>query len=121
MLLHRILAVNIFALAILAGSMFYLDGFRSRLTADAIANAGTQVEIIADSLALAEPGEHSSLLQRLGRHSRTRLRVYRPDGAKTMDSWQGVEPTYVLRDPRKEPWRKDVARLLDNGFDAIVG
>ena len=32
---HRILAVNIFALAILAGSIFYLDSFRSRLTAGA--------------------------------------------------------------------------------------
>jgi two-component system response regulator ChvI len=29
---HRILAVNIFALAILAGSIFYLDSFRGRLT-----------------------------------------------------------------------------------------
>ena len=121
MLLHRILAINVFALAILAGSIFYLDGFRSRLTANAIANAETQVEIIADSLALAEPGERTALLRRLGEHSRTRLRVYRADGAKTMDSWQGAEPTYTLRDPRKEPWRKSVARAMDNAFDAIVG
>ena len=34
MLLHRILAVNIFALAILAGSIFYLDSFRGRLSMD---------------------------------------------------------------------------------------
>ena len=121
MLLHRILAINVFAVAILAGSIFYLDGFRSRLTADAIADAETQVEIVADSLSLAEPGERSALLRRLGEHSRTRIRVYRADGAKTMDSWQGAEPTYVLRDPARESWRKGVAQRMDNAFDAIVG
>jgi two-component system sensor histidine kinase ChvG len=121
MLLHRILAVNIFAVAMLAGSIFYLDGFRSRLTAGAVANAKTQAAFVADSLALAEPGEEAALLRRLGAHSKTRLRVYRADGAKTLDSWNGSPPTYTLRDPRREPWRKDAARLLDNMFDAIVG
>jgi two-component system sensor histidine kinase ChvG len=121
MLLHRILAINIFALAILAGSIFYLDGFRSRLTTEALTNADTEVRIIADSLALAEPGEKNMLIRRLGQHSRTRLRVYRRDGAKIMDSWAGAPATYVLRDPSKEAWRKDVARLLDNMLDAIVG
>jgi two-component system sensor histidine kinase ChvG len=121
MLLHRILAINIIALAILAGSIFYLDGFRSRLTADAVADAETQVRITADSLAMADPDEKNALLRRLGQHSRNRLRVYRRDGARIMDSWDGAPPTYVLRDPSKEAWRKDVARLLDNAFDAIVG
>ncbi|HYD37270.1 MAG TPA: HAMP domain-containing sensor histidine kinase [Allosphingosinicella sp.] len=121
MLLHRILAVNIFALAILAGSIFYLDGFRGRLTASAVANAETQVGVMADSLSLAEPGEKTALLHRLGQRSKTRLRLFGPDGAKRMDSWAGAAPTYQLRDPSKEPWRKDVARLLDNAFDAIVG
>jgi two-component system sensor histidine kinase ChvG len=121
MLLHRILAVNIFALAILAGSIFYLDGFRSRLTAGAIVNAETQIGIMADSLSLAEPGEKAALLHRLGARSKTRLRLFGPDGRKRMDSWDGAAPTYQLRDPTKEPWRKDVARLLDNAFDAMVG
>ncbi|HEX6375593.1 MAG TPA: ATP-binding protein [Allosphingosinicella sp.] len=121
MLLHRILAVNVFALAILAGSIFYLDGFRSRLTQGAVANAEAQAGIMADSLALAEPGEKVALLHRLGTRSKTRLRVFGADGAKRMDSWDGAEPTYELRDPSREPWRKDVARLLDNAFDAMVG
>lgn len=121
MLLHRILAVNIFALAMLAGSIFYLDGFRSRLTDGALANAETEIRIIADSLALAEEGEKGALLRRLGQHSGTRLRVYGASGARIMDSWEGATPTYELRDPSKQPWRKDVARLLDNALDAIVG
>ena len=121
MLLHRILAVNIFVLAILAGSIFYLDGFRSRLSASAIANAGTQVRMIADSLRVAEAAEQPWLLRRLGQDSGARLRLYDLGGAKTLDSWDGAPPTYELRDPAREPLRKTVARLLDNLFDAIVG
>jgi two-component system sensor histidine kinase ChvG len=121
MLLHRILAVNIFALAVLAGSIFYLDGFRSRLTAGALGNAESQVRMIADALAVAEPAERRYVIRRLGQDSRTRLRVYAAEGAKRMDSWDEAPPTYELRDPANEPWRKDVARLLDNAFDEIVG
>lgn len=121
MLLHRILAVNIFALAILAGSIFYLDSFRGRLTTGAVANAETQAGIMADSLSLAEPGEEMALLHRLGTRSKTRLRLFSADGTIRMDSWNGAPPTYQLRDPTREPWRKDVARLLDNAFDAMVG
>jgi two-component system sensor histidine kinase ChvG len=121
MLLHRILAVNIFALAILAGSIFYLDGFRSRLTENAVLNAETQARTIANAMKVAQRGEQGWLIRRLGQDTRTRLRLYRRDGTMWMDSWDGVPPTYELRDPAREPLRKNVARLLDNVFDAIVG
>jgi two-component system, OmpR family, sensor histidine kinase ChvG len=121
MLLHRILAVNIFALAMLAGSLFYLDGFRSRLTEEAMTDAETEVRMIASALTVTEPAERGMLLRKLGRDSGSRLRLYRAGGAKGHDSWQGAPPTYELRDPAREPWRKDIARLMDNAFDAIVG
>jgi two-component system, OmpR family, sensor histidine kinase ChvG len=120
MLLHRILAVNIFALAILAGSIFYLDGFRRRLTEEGVANAQTQVRIVADSLALAEPAERSDLLRRLGQHSRARLRLFDPGGRLLLDSWQGRAETYQLRDPARENWRKTVARRMDEALDVVV-
>ena len=121
MLLHRILAVNIFALAILAGSIFYLDGFRRRLTEQGIVNARTEAQLVADSFALAEPNEQQALLSDLGRHSATRLRIFAPGGRLLLDSWTRVPPTYDLRDPGAEGWRKDFARRLDNLFDALVG
>src|SRR4051812_39440439 len=121
MLLHRILAINIFALAILAGSIFYLDGFRRRLTEQGIANAHTEVRMAADALALAEPNERQALLTRLGVHSRTRLRVFGADGRLLLDSWTGARPTYDLRDPAHENWQKDVALRLDRMIEAIVG
>ncbi|HEY7811023.1 MAG TPA: ATP-binding protein [Allosphingosinicella sp.] len=121
MLLHRILAVNIFAVALLGGSIFYLDGFRSRLTEGAVANAETQARIAADALAVARRDLKPRILRRIGRASGTRLRVYDSTGAKLLDSWQNNVPTYQLRDPAKEPFRKAVARTLDNAFDAVVG
>ena len=121
MLLHRILAVNVFALAILAGSIFYLDGFRRRLTQEGIANAQTQIRIVADSLALAEPSERADLVRRLGQHSRTRIRLFDPTGRLLLDSWQGTAPNYTLRDPNKESWRKGAARRLDRALDVVVG
>src|SRR5437660_688698 len=99
MLLHRILAINILALAILAGSLFYLDGFRRRLTDQGLANARTEVRMAADALSLAQPNERQALLSRLGAHSQTRLRVFDADGKLVLDSWTGSRPTYDLRDP----------------------
>ena len=117
----RILAVNIFALAILAGSLFYLDSFRSRLTTARVSQAQSEVTLVADALSAAAPGTRQLLLRKLGQDSGTRLRLYNASGAKVMDSWAGARPTYELRDPDQEPWTKDIARLLDNGLDAIVG
>ncbi len=118
---QRILAVNIFAVAILAGSLFYLDGFRSRLTQARVEQSQSEAVMIAHMLAALPPRAHQPLLVRLGADSGTRLRVYRRDGGKSADSWRNARPTYELRNPADEPWYRGVARALDNGFDAIVG
>ena len=118
---QRILAVNIFAIVILAGSLFYLDSFRSRLTEDRIGQSASDTVMIAHMLGAIPPQSRQPILVGLGRDSGTRLRVYGRDGAKLADSWAGAAPTYEMRDPRSEPWYRDVARWLDNGFDAIVG
>jgi len=118
---QRILAVNVFAVAILAGSIFYLDSFRSRLTQARVDQAQSEAVMIAHMLSVVPPGNRQPILVRLGQDSKTRLRVYGRNGARREDSWVGAPPTYQLRDPRIEPWYREVARWLDNGFDAIVG
>lgn len=118
---HRIYAVNVFALAILAGSIFYLDSFRSRLTQARIAQAQSEVVMIAHMLAALPPERRQPILTRLGQDSQTRLRIYDAGGAQRADSWANAPPTYQLRDPRREAWYREVARWLDAGFDAIVG
>ena len=120
---HRILAVNIFALAMLAGSLFYLDSFRGRLTQARVEQMASEATMIAHMLAVLPPEARQPLLVRLGQDSGTRLRVYSAaaGGARRADSWAGATPTYELRDPHDESWNRDVARALDNALDAIVG
>jgi len=118
---QRILAVNIFAIVILAGSLFYLDSFRGRLTEDRIDQSRSEAVMIAHTLGAIRSEAWQPILIRLGQDSGTRLRVYSGSGGKLADSWSGVPPTYEMRDPRREPWYRGVARGLDNGFDAIVG
>lgn len=118
---HRILAVNIFAIAVLTGSILYLDSFRSRLTQARVQQAATEATMIARAISLVPADVRQPLLVRLGRDSGSRLRIYGPDGAKIADSWQGAPPTYELRNPANEHWLRWVAVAIDNGFDAIVG
>jgi two-component system sensor histidine kinase ChvG len=117
---RRILAINILALAMLAGSLFYLDSFRGRILASRVAQAQTEVKMIATAVSAVPEDARQPLLRVLGEQSGTRLRLFGARG-KLMDSWEGARPTYNLRDPEQEPWTKDIARLLDQGFDAIVG
>jgi two-component system sensor histidine kinase ChvG len=117
---HRILAVNIFAVAILAGSILYLDSFRASLTQARMDRARSETEMIAHMLSAIPPEARAPILVRLGQDSRARLRIYGRDGNLAVDSWAGAQPTYSLRDPTDEPWYREVARWLDNGFDALV-
>ena len=117
----RILALNIFALAILAGSILYLDSYRRRITEARVEQAETEVRMIGNALASAPPEQRQALLVRLGQDSRTRLRVYSASGPKLMDSWASGARTYTLRDPETEPWQKNVAQVIDKVFDAVVG
>jgi two-component system sensor histidine kinase ChvG len=118
---QRILAVNIFAIAILFGSIFYLDSFRTRLTQARIEQAQSEAVMIAHMMAAIPPAAREPILIRLGRDSGTRLRLYAPTGQRVADSWNGAPPTYALRDPAAEPWYRDFAVWLDNAFDRLVG
>jgi two-component system sensor histidine kinase ChvG len=118
---QRILAINIFAIAIIAGSLFYLDSFRSRLTQARIDRAQSEAVMIAHMMAVLPRGRREPLLTRLGEDGGTRLVVYGRDGAIQDDSWAHAPPTYELRDPADLPWYRTVAQAMDNGFDAIVG
>lgn len=118
---QRILAVNIFAIAILFGAIFYLDSFRTRLTHARMEQAQSEAVMIAHMMAAVPPAAREPILIRLGRDSGTRLRLYAPNGQRVADSWNGVPPTYALRDPNIEPWYRGVAVWLDNAFDRLVG
>src|SRR5436305_945968 len=56
----RILAVNIFALAMLAGGFFYLDSFRARIIDDEVEQAGREARLIAQAVAMTPPEDRTA-------------------------------------------------------------
>lgn len=120
-LTSRILAVNIFAVAMLAGSFFYLDSYRTRVSEERIGQATDDVQMIGIALAEVVPAKRASLATRMAAVEGERVRVYDPSGRKILDSWRNGPITYQLIDPDTQPWRKHVARFMDKMFDHIVG
>ncbi len=120
-LTHRILAVNILTLAIVALSIVYLDAYRNQLQDEREAKILSQAQLAALAIARTPGKSSAELLHAIGRESRSRLRLYDRAGALIGDSWSGGAATYALLDPATEPWRKDVARALDRGFNVLVG
>lgn len=120
-LAHRIFAVNVLTVALLALSVLYLDQYRNRLSKER--SRQTRIEATTTALALSQlsPAEWSPLLASTTRETGSRMRIYAPDGRLLGDSWRITGPTYELRDPNSQKWTKDVARALDRGFNRLVG
>ena len=117
----RILAVNILIVALIMGSLFFLDIYRKQLLAERAKLARSEVEIIANALAEAPASEHAALLARIGTEQRLRLRTFDALGELQTDSFVVGEPAFVLNDPETEPWVQDWARWMDRAVDTLVG
>ena len=96
-LILRIMAPNVLALGVLVGGIFYLDQYRDGLLDAKIAAMQSQAEVIAGALgesALAGPeGQRrlqqavsARIIRRLVVPTRTRARLYQPDGGMLADS-----------------------------------
>ncbi len=120
-LTHRILAVNILTLAIFALSILYLDAYRNRITQEREQRLASETAIAAEALNTTAERDRAKAITEFGKPNNSRLRLYSPDGLLAADSWANSLPTYVLRDPATEAWRKSIARSLDRGFNFIVG
>ena len=117
----RILAVNLFVLALLGAGLFFLDSYRVRLIAEREDAARLQATFLAESLSLVAPEKRAAYIYQFGQEHQSRIRVYAQNGEKILDSFDGRPPTYVFRDPAKEPIRKVIARGIDKMFDFLVG
>lgn len=115
----RILAVNVFAILVLTGSIFYLDSFRERLIDQRRVELGLQAELLASFIGDQPPTRIPELAARYGTIAHVRLRVYGHAGGLVADSWQTSGPTFELRDPATEPFRRDIARFLDRTIEAV--
>jgi two-component system sensor histidine kinase ChvG len=117
----RILAVNIIALALLAGSLFYLDSIRNQLLAERFRLARAEAEVTARALAIATSAERRTLIDEIGRQQHLRLRLYNGKGDLVADSFALGAPSFRFADPAGEPWYQQAARGLDRGMDFILG
>ena len=117
----RILAVNIIALALLAGSLFYIDSYRRELLAERYRLGKSEADITAAALEGETGQRRLALIRRIGSEQDLRLRLFAPDGKLIADSFKLGPPSYRLIDPASEPWYQDVARMLDRGMDYLLG
>ena len=120
-LVHRILALNLITVLLVALSTLYLDVFRNRLSKERVRQTRIEATATAQAIQVAGPEDSEAILATISKSTGTRLRVFGPDGRLLADSWRLTGPTYMLKDPSTQKWTKDVARTLDRGFNALVG
>ncbi|GAA4043288.1 stimulus-sensing domain-containing protein [Sphingomonas rosea] len=118
---RRIMAVNILVLVVIALALLFLDSFRNQLRDERETQTRNVAVIAAATLPTISADENAAYFTKVGQETGTRIRVYRADGAKIVDSWSMTGPTYRLRDPSEGGIAKRMARALDRGFNTIVG
>lgn len=116
----RILAVNVFALALLAGGFFYLDSYRTRIVDARLEQSARELKLLAIGLENAPPDRQDALIAAYARQTEDRVRRYAPNGRLIADSFDMDAPRYRLRLPEEEEWQRHVARFLDKMVDRIV-
>ncbi len=119
-LTQRILAVNILALALLAGSFFYLDSYRMRLIDERVMQSANEARLIAASLETMTLDEQRMFIGRIGKETRSRIRLSGGDNMVLADSWQISGQSFQLVDPETISWRKWMAGWLDQGIEFAV-
>jgi two-component system sensor histidine kinase ChvG len=117
----RILAVNVIALALLAGSLFYIDSYRRELLDERFRLARAEAEVVAITLNGEQAERRRDLIARIGSGQALRLRLFDRNGKLAADSFTLARPSYTLIDPATEPWFQDAARALDKGMDWVLG
>jgi len=117
----RILAVNIIALGLMAGSLFYLDSYRKQLLEVRFKLARAEAEITADGLAETPIPGRKALFERVSSEQDLRLRLYDAKGSLILDSDVLSGPAYTFVDPHSEPFLLRAAREIDRAMNWILG
>ncbi|MBB4859020.1 two-component system sensor histidine kinase ChvG [Novosphingobium chloroacetimidivorans] len=117
----RILAVNVIALALLAGSLFYIDSYRRELFAERFRLARIEAEVTAAALAGRTLPQKGKLMARIGTMQHLRLRLYDRQGELVADSFALAPPSFAFVDPARDPPLQKAARALDRAMDFVLG
>ncbi|MAF63531.1 MAG: sensor histidine kinase [Blastomonas sp.] len=116
----RILAVNVFAVAMLGGGLLYLDSYREQIIQERLEQEQQSIWLLAHALERLDQPDRIAMIKAVSRRYDSRIRLYEARGPVTLDSFALASPAYRLRDPSEEPWQRHAARLLDQGFDWLV-
>lgn len=115
----RILAVNIFVIALLVGGFLYLDSYRSRLVEERMDRMAQAEQMLDQALMIADARGRPSIILRYAEITDTRIRLYGAEGL-IEDSFLLGPPTYHLRDPATQAFTRDIARAMDRFLDWAV-
>ncbi|HEX7856283.1 MAG TPA: ATP-binding protein [Sphingobium sp.] len=119
-LTRRILAVNIFALALLAGGFFYLDSYRTRIIDERISRITREMMLVSAALRDVPEAKRARMIARFSMLTGYRVRLYGEDGQREEDSVAlGVHGDSLVN-PDTEPLNMRAARILDELVDSIV-
>lgn len=117
----RILFVNVFALAMLAGGFFYLDSYRSRIVDGRVTQSIREARLIAEAIVAVPPHKRPELALKLAQDMGARVRMYDKDDTLIVDTRALGLRNFVLQDPDKQDWQQGAARFLDAMIDTVVG
>ncbi|WP_010216686.1 sensor histidine kinase [Sphingomonas sp. PAMC 26621] len=117
----RILFVNVFALAMLAGGFFYLDSYRSRIVDGRVTQSIREARLIAEAIVAVPEKQRADLALKLARDMGARVRIYDSAARPVIDTRALGLRNFVLQDPDKQDWSQASARFLDAVIDTVVG
>lgn len=116
----RILAVNVFAIAMLGGGLLYLDSYREQIIQERLEQEQQSIWLLGHALQRLDEPDRIAMMRAVSDRYASRIRLYDRSGTLKLDSFALAPPTYELRNPDEEPWQRHAARLLDEGFDWLV-
>jgi two-component system, OmpR family, sensor histidine kinase ChvG len=116
----RILAVNLFVIALFAAGLFFLDSFRAQIISERENAAKDQASLMIAALQKMPLAQQAAFITEQSQSSRARIRLYGRDGKKRLDSFTLAPPTYDLARTTPQPWDKRAAAALDHMVDFLV-
>lgn len=118
----RILLVNLVAILALAGTLFYIEGFRSRLLETREQELLGQGDIIAQFLENQGLAQGRTAILDISSPRGTRIRLYDSQGQLIADNWRNPRVTrFDLVDPTTAGFRRESAIVIDRVIDFLTG
>lgn len=116
----RILLLNILALGLTGGSIFYLDSFRERLLSERQEQQQRLARTMATSFVSAPRSQWDEISKASQTQEQRRVLVFDAMGKPVFDSVDAGQEFRIV-DPTREVWRRHVARFMDRAVDTLVG